>query len=455
MINLLKSYKNNRGATILIIAITLPVLLGFAALAVDVGYMYATRNELQNAADAAALAGATQLGAIYLTMDYEDQQSYNVTNDDGNNNGTSDEDEIKTAAQNVSQENSAAGQDISMLLEDIEIGQWDFDTSTLTVTNNQPDAVRVVTRRDASANGPVSTFFANIFSIFGGSHEMFSATARAAAALSGPSVVDTGELNTPFGISENVFDDPDDDNVCGTIVEFSPTTSSCAGWHTFFEKNMNANSLDEMMLDMIAAYDEDEDGDGTLDGLQWLSDYFNIPDNKAPEPYEFEDPDGVQHDEVIIGDELTFGGGVTASEFEGGVLIWQVDGDNKYYDEDGNNVPQYTRWDGAYDGKDDNPAPIVALFDFYRMHDDDDNDNTWVTTVPIYEDGDDCTNPSGKTTIVGFARIEVIKPCTSNESTCDKSDIKVKVDCTPVVVEGLGGGGQYGNIKGSIPNLVE
>jgi hypothetical protein len=38
------------------------ILIGFAALAVDVGHMMIARNELQNAADAAALAGANCLG---------------------------------------------------------------------------------------------------------------------------------------------------------------------------------------------------------------------------------------------------------------------------------------------------------------------------------------------------------------------------------------------------------
>ena len=42
-------------------AIGLLSLLGFAALAIDVGYLFVVRNELQNAADAAALAGAGHL----------------------------------------------------------------------------------------------------------------------------------------------------------------------------------------------------------------------------------------------------------------------------------------------------------------------------------------------------------------------------------------------------------
>ncbi|RKO25573.1 hypothetical protein D7Z96_07175 [Pseudarthrobacter phenanthrenivorans] len=45
-----------RGAAAVIVAFTLVVLLGFAALAVDVGAMYAEKAQLQNGADATALA---------------------------------------------------------------------------------------------------------------------------------------------------------------------------------------------------------------------------------------------------------------------------------------------------------------------------------------------------------------------------------------------------------------
>lgn len=49
-----------RGAAAVLVAITMVVLLGFAALAVDVGAMYAEKAQLQNGADATALAIAGQ-----------------------------------------------------------------------------------------------------------------------------------------------------------------------------------------------------------------------------------------------------------------------------------------------------------------------------------------------------------------------------------------------------------
>ncbi|MGA7105287.1 MAG: pilus assembly protein TadG-related protein, partial [Candidatus Deferrimicrobiaceae bacterium] len=46
---------------IIIFVIVLLVLLGFAALGIDVGYMYSVRNDLQRSADSGALAGAFAL----------------------------------------------------------------------------------------------------------------------------------------------------------------------------------------------------------------------------------------------------------------------------------------------------------------------------------------------------------------------------------------------------------
>ncbi|KKL08384.1 hypothetical protein LCGC14_2576400, partial [marine sediment metagenome] len=49
------------GAIIVMVAVMLVVLLGCVALAVDIGYLYVARAELQRTADAAALAGVSEL----------------------------------------------------------------------------------------------------------------------------------------------------------------------------------------------------------------------------------------------------------------------------------------------------------------------------------------------------------------------------------------------------------
>lgn len=63
------------GAFAVLFALLLVVIIGFAALAVDVGYWYASKRQLQTAADAAALAGCNDLargrtnGVIWATVE--------------------------------------------------------------------------------------------------------------------------------------------------------------------------------------------------------------------------------------------------------------------------------------------------------------------------------------------------------------------------------------------------
>jgi hypothetical protein len=66
-----------RGSVAVMLALALTVLLGFAALVVDVGLSWAVRAEAQTAADAAALAGAARLadgpaGAVAAVRQYLD-----------------------------------------------------------------------------------------------------------------------------------------------------------------------------------------------------------------------------------------------------------------------------------------------------------------------------------------------------------------------------------------------
>ena len=62
--------RNQSGAVAIIVAITITMLIGFTAMAVDVGYMYEVRRQLQSAADAAALAGAQEM----MKPDTDDSQ---------------------------------------------------------------------------------------------------------------------------------------------------------------------------------------------------------------------------------------------------------------------------------------------------------------------------------------------------------------------------------------------
>src|SRR5215470_11771544 len=51
--------RKRRGAVVVVVALSMVLILSCAALAIDLALLYMNRNELQRAADAAALAGAS------------------------------------------------------------------------------------------------------------------------------------------------------------------------------------------------------------------------------------------------------------------------------------------------------------------------------------------------------------------------------------------------------------
>jgi len=63
--------KDQKGNIIILVALSMVMLMGFAALAIDGGSLYQTRRQMVNAADAAALAGAQEL----IRQRYEDNFS--------------------------------------------------------------------------------------------------------------------------------------------------------------------------------------------------------------------------------------------------------------------------------------------------------------------------------------------------------------------------------------------
>lgn len=58
---LLDNFKKRDGQVLVLAAVLLPVLLGMAALVIDVGVLYITKSQLQTAADQGALAGGYDL----------------------------------------------------------------------------------------------------------------------------------------------------------------------------------------------------------------------------------------------------------------------------------------------------------------------------------------------------------------------------------------------------------
>jgi Flp pilus assembly protein TadG len=238
MKHVMEPLNNSRGVTAAMVAILLTVLLAMGAAAIDIGHALVARNELQNVSDSAALAGTRALGIIYEGMTPAEQQAYTLTGGD--------QAIVEAAVQETANANSAAGVAISINSADIAIGIWNPATRTHTPTVNQPKAVRVLSRRDSSSNGAISTFLAGVIG-------MTSVSVRAVATADLTAVGQTapGQLDVPFAISEYYFIEFG----CGDAIQFYPndgTPQACAAWNTFDQSPSNANTLRNIIDGMIA-----------------------------------------------------------------------------------------------------------------------------------------------------------------------------------------------------------
>ena len=131
------------------VAVGLTTLVGFMALAIDVGVMYNAKTEIQRAADSAALAAAAELGD-YATGDPMTR--------------------ARTTAADFTNRNKVLNAGVALASSDVVFGQAHIDTATgkylFAETTTLPNAVKVKVRRtNDSPSGPMSLFFAQVFGI--------------------------------------------------------------------------------------------------------------------------------------------------------------------------------------------------------------------------------------------------------------------------------------------------
>jgi hypothetical protein len=153
---------------------------------------------------------------------------------------------IVSAASVAGADNQAAGVTVTVSAADIATGNWNGTTRTFTPTTVLPRAVRVTTRRDATANGPITTFLGTVLG-----KTSVSVTAVATAQLNPVSIMAPGDMNAPFGISEFFFGTYG----CGDTIQFAPNVpgnpQTCGGL-TAFDQGANANNV-RSIADGLAA----------------------------------------------------------------------------------------------------------------------------------------------------------------------------------------------------------
>ena len=172
--------ERRRGAIAPLAAVLLIVLLGMVAFAVDVGWMVVAESELQDAADAAALAGAGQLMSPSVQFSLPGQTSTNKASILSATQASA-----TTYAKNFASYNRAgAVKNLVLLGQDVEFGLTDAKGSYTKYTGNSlyatsfPNTIKVTLRMDNTqgGNGPLGLFFGPVL---GQSSVNLTATASA------------------------------------------------------------------------------------------------------------------------------------------------------------------------------------------------------------------------------------------------------------------------------------
>lgn len=135
-------YAARRSGSIAVpAAFCLVIVTAFLAFSLDLGFMATAESDLQNAADAAAISGASVLP---------------------------DREAAVAAAQKWAEKHWVGGTKVTLIgEEDVEFGTWDQGSATfmpLAVNSSvTPDAIRVSCRRSSQRGNPLQLFFAPIF----------------------------------------------------------------------------------------------------------------------------------------------------------------------------------------------------------------------------------------------------------------------------------------------------
>jgi hypothetical protein len=222
--------KREKGSILVFATISLVALLGIAGWSTETVRMWQAKSQLQSAADSAALAGVGSLfSADFSTVDPAN---------------------ARTAATTYGAQHKALGTSIMIAAADIETGSWDMASQTFTALpgNTDPDvvrAVRVVTRRDDVANGPIDTIFGAAVGV-----DSIPVNSDAVAEWGFAGSVDAGIVALPIAIdccavSGNTPGAECTENYCETVTNTVPNpcllsngdTTSCLEFFSTPEQN--------------------------------------------------------------------------------------------------------------------------------------------------------------------------------------------------------------------------
>ena len=205
--------QNESGAVAVYVAICMAVLLGCAALALDIGHLVSVRRELAKAAEAGALSGARNLWPHDLANAVG--RLPNCAN-------------AETWASTTATKNRVDGTNLAAGEVTVEVGRWDYDSQQfIPGTSANANGVRVKTFR-----AKVRMMFAPIFGI--NSKDM-SGTAIAVMDF----VKGVGPGCLPIAINKDYSDETGRE----VYIGFNPDREDNGGWFAKDPDKANANTF--------------------------------------------------------------------------------------------------------------------------------------------------------------------------------------------------------------------
>jgi Flp pilus assembly protein TadG len=231
------------GSISVLTAVVVVVLMGFAALALDIGHLVDVKAELQKAAEAGALAGARALAL-----------PAGITNWNWNHG--------KDTAVSIVQKNFADNLSLAdFTAANVEVGYWDLNWTSgtapahllgytnpgaYTPASNQAAAVKVTvakTRSGSGSSGPVVASFASIWGI-----NSMEVKASAVAMISSPTKIPYSSA-FPFALPWTWVEQHWDDNPPITFsIAADQHVDSGGQWTSFKTEENSASYINGLIL---------------------------------------------------------------------------------------------------------------------------------------------------------------------------------------------------------------
>ncbi|RLA14850.1 MAG: hypothetical protein DRQ52_03150 [Gammaproteobacteria bacterium] len=221
-----------KGSILVLTGISLFMLVGFAALALDSSILLVARNELQNGADAGALAGTRVLylnsgtsvnaGANQVAFDTATSNISQTTAVESNWVGGSNNGDVQRGHWSFATNQFTPNPSL------LTVSLWNTTTAELDANVNFINAVRVTTRREAT---PVQALFARIWGV--DSTEM-SATAVAYIGFAGS--LQPEEVDQPLAICGDSIVDSGGNYSCN-VGRMIPEGDQTGGWTNFVQES--------------------------------------------------------------------------------------------------------------------------------------------------------------------------------------------------------------------------